>query len=26
VTIYDTRNQVILTFKLEPPAPAEKQQ
>jgi len=26
VTIYDTRNQVILNFKLEPPAAAEKQQ
>lgn len=26
VTIYDTRNQVILTFKLEPAAAAEKQQ
>ncbi len=26
VTIYDTRNQVILTFKLEPQAAAEKQQ
>jgi hypothetical protein len=26
VTIYDTRNQVILNFKLEPPAAAAKQQ
>ena len=26
VTIYDTRNQVILTLKLEPPAAAAKQQ
>jgi hypothetical protein len=26
VTIYDTRNQVILNFKLEPPVAAEKQQ
>ena len=25
VTIYDTRNQVILNFKLEPPVAAEKQ-